>query len=117
MNGDDLKQQEEELRQRIELEAEERKLEETLEFQRRMENEAKQKHLAEQHKKATQTYHEKVTEGIYDANLESGSVDLGVHEQFKHSMKVSIICWLLFCFIHSLSYYTFSMKSWMLDII
>ncbi|KAL1566264.1 hypothetical protein AAHA92_01894 [Salvia divinorum] len=36
---------------RIELEAEERKLEETLEYQRHRENEAKQNHLAEQHKR------------------------------------------------------------------
>ncbi|KAJ9560193.1 hypothetical protein OSB04_005353 [Centaurea solstitialis] len=35
-------------RRKDELEAEERKLEETLEYQRRIENEAKQKHLAEQ---------------------------------------------------------------------
>ncbi|KAL6901790.1 hypothetical protein ACP4OV_004666 [Aristida adscensionis] len=39
---------EEEHRRRIQLEAEERKLEETLEYQRRIEEEAKQKHLAEQ---------------------------------------------------------------------
>lgn len=46
-----LHQQEDEARRRkIELEAEERKLEETLEYQRRIEDEAKQRHLAEQHK-------------------------------------------------------------------
>lgn len=39
---------EEELRHRVQLEAEERKLEETLEYQRRIEEETKQKHLAEQ---------------------------------------------------------------------
>ncbi|XP_076903459.1 uncharacterized protein LOC143558512 isoform X2 [Bidens hawaiensis] len=44
-------QQEDEARRRkIELEAEERKLEETLKYQRRIEDEAKQRHLAEQHK-------------------------------------------------------------------
>ncbi|XP_073159219.1 uncharacterized protein [Henckelia pumila] len=48
---DALRLQEEEYRRRIELEAEERKLEETLEYQRRIENEAKQKHLAEQNKR------------------------------------------------------------------
>ncbi|KZV56515.1 hypothetical protein F511_22346 [Dorcoceras hygrometricum] len=48
---DALRLQEEEYKRRIELEAEERKLEETLEYQRRIENEAKQKHLAEQNKK------------------------------------------------------------------
>ncbi|KAJ6839604.1 uncharacterized protein M6B38_314385 [Iris pallida] len=51
--GDCLKQQEEEYRRKIELEAEERKLEETLEYQRRIEEEAKQKHLAEQFKNTT----------------------------------------------------------------
>ncbi|KAK8958855.1 hypothetical protein KSP40_PGU009913 [Platanthera guangdongensis] len=43
---------EEELKRRVELEEEERKLEETLEFQRRIEDEAKQKHLAEQFRNA-----------------------------------------------------------------
>ncbi|XP_024976124.1 uncharacterized protein LOC112514052 isoform X1 [Cynara cardunculus var. scolymus] len=40
-------------RRKIELEAEERKLEETLEYQRRIEDEAKQKHLAEQQKNSS----------------------------------------------------------------
>lgn len=57
--GDALQQEEEELRRRIELEAEERKLEETLEYQRRIEEEAKQKHLAEQHKRTPRTIPEK----------------------------------------------------------
>ncbi|CAL4912733.1 unnamed protein product [Urochloa decumbens] len=39
-------EQEEELRHRVQLEAEERKLEETLEYQRRIEEETKKKHLA-----------------------------------------------------------------------
>ncbi|XP_021306691.1 uncharacterized protein LOC8059839 isoform X3 [Sorghum bicolor] len=47
-SDDYLNEQEEELRHRVQLEAEERKLEETLEYQRRIEEEAKQKHLAEQ---------------------------------------------------------------------
>ncbi|XP_030508229.2 uncharacterized protein LOC115722978 [Cannabis sativa] len=85
VDGDSIKQQEEELRRRIELEAEERKLEETLEFQRRMENEAKQRHLAEQHKK--ETYHEKVEEAIHDASLKFDSVDLDASEQSKPSMQ------------------------------
>ncbi|XAR50103.1 Ubiquitinyl hydrolase 1 [Bertholletia excelsa] len=55
LTGNSLKQEEEEFRRRIELEAEERKLEETLENQRRIEDEAKQKHLAEQHKKTIKT--------------------------------------------------------------
>lgn len=47
-SDDYFNEQEEELRHRVQLEAEERKLEETLEYQRRIEEEAKQKHLAEQ---------------------------------------------------------------------
>lgn len=43
-----LNEQEEEHRHMVQLEAEERKLEETLKYQRRIEEEAKQKHLAEQ---------------------------------------------------------------------
>lgn len=89
VNGDELKQQEEELR-RIELEEEERKLEETLEYQRRIENEAKQKLLAEQQKKATQAYSEKVADGQHDGYLEFSSVGLGVHEQFKPSMQENL---------------------------
>jgi hypothetical protein len=45
---DYFNEQEEELRHRVQLEAEERKLEEALEYQRWIEEEAKQKHLAEQ---------------------------------------------------------------------
>ncbi|KAI3858954.1 hypothetical protein MKW98_028687 [Papaver atlanticum] len=52
-NSEDFEHQEEERRRKMELEAEERMLEETLEYQRRIENEAKQKHLAEQHKRAS----------------------------------------------------------------
>ncbi|XP_047338638.1 uncharacterized protein LOC124942221 isoform X3 [Impatiens glandulifera] len=51
MNNNLLKKEEEDFKRKIELEAEERKLEETLEYQRRIEDEAKQKHLAIQHKK------------------------------------------------------------------
>ncbi|XP_029117313.2 LOW QUALITY PROTEIN: uncharacterized protein [Elaeis guineensis] len=53
VTGDHLKQNEEEFRCRVELEAEEKKLEETLEYQRRIEDEAKKKHLAEQFKNVT----------------------------------------------------------------
>lgn len=53
VSGDHLKQNEEEFRCRVELEAEERKLEETLEYQRRIEDEAKKKHLAEQFRNTT----------------------------------------------------------------
>uniref|UniRef100_M1B0F4 Ubiquitin thiolesterase/ zinc ion binding n=1 Tax=Solanum tuberosum TaxID=4113 RepID=M1B0F4_SOLTU len=52
-NGDSLNEQE--YRRTIELEAEERKLEETLEYQRQMENDAKLKHLAEQTKRTAKT--------------------------------------------------------------
>ncbi|KAI3686481.1 hypothetical protein L1987_80159 [Smallanthus sonchifolius] len=49
-------QEEDEARRRkIELEAEERKLEETLKYQRRIEDEAKQRHLTEQHKNSSRT--------------------------------------------------------------
>lgn len=73
VNSDDLKLQEEELRRKIELEEEERKLEETLEYQRRIENEAKQKHLAEQNKKSTRTYLENVTDNFPVFSVEDGS--------------------------------------------
>ncbi|XP_026381425.1 uncharacterized protein LOC113276050 isoform X1 [Papaver somniferum] len=47
VSGDDLTQQEKEYRHKIELEAEERKLEEILEYRRKIENEGKQKHPGE----------------------------------------------------------------------
>ncbi|KAG8096003.1 hypothetical protein GUJ93_ZPchr0013g35327 [Zizania palustris] len=49
-SDDYLNDQEEEIRHRVQLEAEERKLEETLEYQRRIEEDAKKKHLAEQYR-------------------------------------------------------------------
>lgn len=67
-SGDYLKQQEEELKLRVELEAEERKLEETLEYQRRIEDEAKQKHLAEQLKNSTVTSPNNKTEERFAAD-------------------------------------------------
>ncbi|KAG2679123.1 hypothetical protein I3843_11G036300 [Carya illinoinensis] len=79
-NGNYLTQQEEEFKLKFKLEEEERMLEETLEYQRRIENEAKQKHLAEQHKKYTRPYTE-VAEGLHDVYLESGADDQDVHEQ------------------------------------
>ncbi|GFZ07764.1 ubiquitin carboxyl-terminal hydrolase-related protein [Actinidia rufa] len=79
--GTVLKQHyEEEFRRKIELEAEERKLEETLEYQRRIEKEAKQKHLAEQHKKITGTIPEKHSDDNQD-----------VHEQLKYCKQVSVL--------------------------
>ncbi|KAK3440086.1 hypothetical protein EUGRSUZ_B00398 [Eucalyptus grandis] len=82
MNDDDLKEQEEEMRRKIELEAEERKLEETLEYQRRIENEAKQRQLAEQQKKFTSTSL-KLGQGDPDVTSESQADDQYAHEQFK----------------------------------
>ncbi|PPS08609.1 hypothetical protein GOBAR_AA12046 [Gossypium barbadense] len=79
VNSDDLKQQEEELRRKIELEAEERKLEETLEYQRRIENEAKQKHLAKQNKKTNQAYAKNAPDSLRDAYLEVGDLDIQEH--------------------------------------
>lgn len=70
-----------------------------MEYQRRVEAEAKQKHLAEQHKKSTQSYPEKVAEGLHDLNLESGAVDQEVHEQLKPCMQVKISCLMLSCLI------------------
>ncbi|XP_009588933.1 uncharacterized protein [Nicotiana tomentosiformis] len=86
-NGDSLDEQE--YRRRIELEAEERKLEETLEYQRRMENEAKLKHLAEQNKRTT-----KAVSGSVDAIMKSDIYkhsDNGqeINEQWKSSKKMN----------------------------
>ncbi|KAK8686155.1 hypothetical protein V6N13_125182 [Hibiscus sabdariffa] len=79
LNSDDLKQQEEELRRKTELEAEERKLEETLEYQRRIENEAKQKQLAEQNKKTNQAYAKNAAYTLQDAYSETGDLDIQEH--------------------------------------
>ncbi|KAL5544361.1 hypothetical protein UlMin_008145 [Ulmus minor] len=79
---------EEELRNQFE--ADERKLAEILEYQRRIEDEAKEKHLAaKQHKKSAQTHPEKVVEGHHDVVLESGPVGLVVHEHVKPCMQVA----------------------------
>ncbi|KDP31191.1 hypothetical protein JCGZ_11567 [Jatropha curcas] len=78
-NDDDLKQLDEEVRRKIELEAEERKLEETLEYQRRIENEAKLKHLAEQqYKKSNRTFPENVACILHENYSEPGADD--IHE-------------------------------------
>ncbi|XP_068651792.1 uncharacterized protein [Aristolochia californica] len=78
---DNLKQEEEEIRRKIELEAEERKLEETLEYQRRIEDEAKQKHLAEQHKKASRAVSENNKEGSYLIDSKPNVDYVEQHEQ------------------------------------
>ncbi|XP_059642017.1 uncharacterized protein LOC132283975 isoform X2 [Cornus florida] len=89
-NGDAL-QQEEEFRRRIELEAEERKLEETLEYQRRIENEAKQKHLAEQHKRTITTVSEKKAVELPDYCLKNSDDDQDVQGQLKHFKQESLM--------------------------
>ncbi|PPR91316.1 hypothetical protein GOBAR_AA29373 [Gossypium barbadense] len=78
VNNDDLKQQEEEFRRKIELEEEERMLEETLEYQRWIENGAKPKHLAEQNTRTIQTHAEKAVDGLHDACLDAGNLDIQV---------------------------------------
>lgn len=65
-------------------------LEETLEYQRQIENEAKQKHLAEQHKKYTRPCIE-VAEGLHDVYLEFGADDQDVHEQLIPCMQVKYL--------------------------
>ncbi|KHG14770.1 Inactive ubiquitin carboxyl-terminal hydrolase 54 [Gossypium arboreum] len=79
VNNDDLKQQEEEFRRKIELEEEERMLEETLEYQRWIENGAKPKHLAEQNTRTIQTHAEKAVDGLHDACLDAGNLDIQQH--------------------------------------
>ncbi|KAE8674698.1 hypothetical protein F3Y22_tig00111721pilonHSYRG00032 [Hibiscus syriacus] len=79
LDSNDLKQQEEELRRKIELEAEEKKLEETLEYQRRIENEAKQKQLAKQNKKSNQAYAKNAAHSLHGAYLETGDLDIKEH--------------------------------------
>ncbi|KAH6837431.1 Ubiquitin carboxyl-terminal hydrolase-related protein [Perilla frutescens var. hirtella] len=80
---DALRLQEEEYKRKIELEAEERKLEETLEYQRRIENEAKQKHLAEQHKKNSRNSGEKAEPiSISDAYLRCNNEEKDVSDQW-----------------------------------
>lgn len=72
---------EEEFRRKIELEAEERKLEETLEYQRRIENEAKQKLLAQQRRRSAVAASEGVLEESADAPLKPGVL---VAAHYKH---------------------------------
>ncbi|KAG8388657.1 hypothetical protein BUALT_Bualt02G0148100 [Buddleja alternifolia] len=88
VTDDDLQLQEEEYKRRIELEAEERKLEETLEFQRRIENEAKQKHLAEQHKKIFEITREKSEQvAVSDAYLRHNDDDRYVNDQWTNKKE------------------------------
>ncbi|XP_015067568.1 uncharacterized protein LOC107012282 [Solanum pennellii] len=80
-NGDSLKEQE--YRRTIELEAEERKLEETLEYQRQMENDAKLKHLSEKRTAKTCL-------GSIDAVMKSYTCSKCSDEQLKSSKKINI---------------------------
>ncbi|KAK9103083.1 hypothetical protein Sjap_020337 [Stephania japonica] len=89
LSGDDSKQLDEEIRRRIELEAEERKLKETLEYQRKIENEAKQKHLAEQHKKSGSGTLENATAGLSNVDPKSDACDVDLNGQFLHYKQVS----------------------------
>ncbi|CAL0325394.1 unnamed protein product [Lupinus luteus] len=90
MNGDDMEQQEEEFRRKIELE-EEKKLEETLEFQRRIENEVKQKHLAEQQKKSSGTYLEEVVDKLQDVQLEAVAHGPDMHEHLRSHTREQLV--------------------------
>ncbi|OIT27346.1 PREDICTED: uncharacterized protein LOC109214071 [Nicotiana attenuata] len=100
--GNSLNLQEEEYRRMIELEAEERKLEETLEYQRRIENEAKLKHLAEQHKKSARTIQENMDAAMNletclyqkmypDTYLNCCDIDQKINEQLKSSEKNNVL--------------------------
>lgn len=77
---------EQEYRRTIELEAEERKLEETLEYQRQMENDAKLKHLAEQTKRTAKT-----CLGSIDTVMKSETCSKCSDEQLKSSKKVNTL--------------------------
>ncbi|XP_019463356.1 PREDICTED: uncharacterized protein LOC109362190 isoform X1 [Lupinus angustifolius] len=90
MNGDAMEHQEEEFRRKIELE-EEKKLEETLEFQRRIENEVKQKHLAEQQKKSSGTYLKEVVDKLQDVQLEAVAHGPDVQEHFRPHTREQLV--------------------------
>ncbi|KAK4779222.1 hypothetical protein SAY86_006750 [Trapa natans] len=65
MPNDELKEQKEKVR-RMELAVYARKIDEALEYQRQIENEAKQRQLAEQEKKLVQTHSEKTSDAFSD---------------------------------------------------
>lgn len=88
--NDALLLQEEEYKRKIELEAEERKLEETLEYQRRIENEAKQKHLAEQQRKNSKIAEEKADPiAITDPYSRHNDNDKDVNDQWTNKVRLS----------------------------
>lgn len=107
-NGDTLRLQEEEFRRKIELEADERKLEETLEYQRRIENEAKQKHLAELQKRSAQTNLEKkIAVAVHDNVIGPVPNVEGDDEHFMPSVVVNVLYFvilLLFGYLNELIY-------------
>lgn len=88
MNSDDLDQQEEEFRLKIELEEDEKKLVETLEYQRKIENEAREKHLAKQQMKSSGAYLEKAEDKTQDAQLKVVADGSDVHEHIRPPMQV-----------------------------
>lgn len=61
-----------------------------MEYQRRIEHEAKQKHLAEQDKKSAQVCPERVTEGLQNVSLEHGTFASGAQEQLMPCMQVNV---------------------------
>ncbi|KAK4402333.1 hypothetical protein Sango_0974000 [Sesamum angolense] len=88
VSDDVLRLQEADYKRKIELEAEERKLEETLEYQRRIENEAKQKHLAEQHKRILKSAEENGEPvGVSDAYLRLNNGVKDVNDKWINRKK------------------------------
>ncbi|KAH0922294.1 hypothetical protein HID58_022312 [Brassica napus] len=86
-----LKEQEEECRRRTELELDEIKLEETLEYQRRIENEAKEKHIAEQQKKYSSLVTTSDAEAVHDICRDGVFVDLDLREQEKSLSQENLV--------------------------
>ncbi|KAK4257147.1 hypothetical protein QN277_006771 [Acacia crassicarpa] len=84
--SDELEQLEEEVRRKIELEEEEKKLEETLELQRRIENEAKLKHLAEQQKRSFGTHLVKPDDKVLEHRVKTFADGPEVHEHMRQPM-------------------------------
>ncbi|XP_023638015.1 uncharacterized protein LOC17886233 isoform X2 [Capsella rubella] len=83
-----LKEQEEEHRRQIELEEEERKLEITLEYQRKIEDEAKEKHIAEQQKNYSSSVPMNVAKAVYNVCTDNVVDDLDLQEHEKSINKV-----------------------------
>ncbi|CAN6823680.1 unnamed protein product [Brassica oleracea] len=86
-----LKEQEEECRRRTELELDEIKLEETLEYQRRIEDEAKEKHIAEQQKKYSSLVTTSDAEAVHDICRDGVVVDLDLREQEKSLSQENLV--------------------------